>query len=103
MLNGRRDTTPPRRDVLDLADRSATGRGDVAAPMPDDPVLIARQAIQLLLRLMDAMPPLAPIIQEFLDKLSRAGRMPRGRGREAAVSRRGVEGESIAPPAPPAE
>jgi hypothetical protein len=87
MPNGR------RRDVFDLADRGEASayRGEAPAyrregDLPSDPVLIARQAIELLILLMDAMPQLRPIIQEFLDKLStvRTGRRPAEVRREGA-------------------
>jgi len=71
----REGTAGPRRDVFDLAEGRGRGRGR-AAPATraagEDPVMITRQVITLLMRLMTVMPGLAPIVREFLDKLSAA-------------------------------
>lgn len=74
----REDELPPpeeeerrarRRDILELAGRTPAG----VTPTGEDPVFIARQVIELLLRLMALVPQLAPIIRRFLSELSRAG------------------------------
>ncbi|MEW6214550.1 MAG: hypothetical protein AB1478_05005 [Nitrospirota bacterium] len=75
---------PARRDVVDLAaDRRAPGRGE-------DPVMLARQIFEMLMRLMQLVPTLRPVIEGFLNELAQFGRggagragvppSPRGRG-----------------------
>ena len=79
----REGTAGPRRDVFDLAEGRGRGRvAPAARAAGEDPVMITRQVITLLMRLMTVMPGLGPIIKEFLDKLSAAasagGRPPGG-------------------------
>jgi len=72
----REGTAGPRRDVFDLAEGRGRGRGRVAPATRaagEDPVMITRQVITLLMRLMTVMPGLAPIVRALLDKLSAAG------------------------------
>jgi len=69
----REGTAGPRRDVFDLAEGRGRGRAAPATRAAgEDPVMITRQVITLLMRLMTVMPGLGPIIKEFLDKLSAA-------------------------------
>ena len=62
----------PGDDVLALA---AKGQGGMQPGQQggQDPVMLAKEVIGKLLMLMQLMPQIAPLVQEFLQKLSAAG------------------------------
>jgi hypothetical protein len=65
---------PGGDDVLALAARGQGGMNQ-GQPQPggQDPVMLARDVIGKLLQLKQMLPQLAPIVQEFLQKLSQVG------------------------------